>query len=112
MRLALFSAPILALTLSVLVPVAPVQAQDAITIAIRDSQFVPSEVQIPAGKKVELVIKNEQKKAAEFESHSLRREKVIAAGSTASVFVGPLQPGRYEFFDDFHPQTRGFLVVQ
>ena len=112
MRLVLLSAATLALTLSVLAPVAPVLGQDAITIAIRDGQFVPNEVQIPAGKKVELIIKNEQKKAAEFESHSLRREKVIAAGTTASVFVGPLQAGRHEFFDDFHPQTRGFLVVQ
>ena len=30
----------------------------------------------------------------------------------ASVFVGPLQPGRYEFYDDFHPASRGVLVVR
>jgi len=28
------------------------------------------------------------------------------------INVRPLAPGRYEFFDDFHQQTRGVLVVQ
>jgi hypothetical protein len=27
------------------------------------------------------------------------------------VHVRPLAPGRYNFFDDFHRQTQGFLVV-
>ena len=45
----------------------------------------------------------------EFESVSLRVEKVIGAGSTGVVNVRPLSPGRYEFYDDFHQETRGFL---
>jgi len=83
-----------------------------ITIAIRDNQFVPAEVPVPAGVKVELTIRNEQTTPAEFESTSLHREKVVPAGAAASVFVGPLQPGRYDFFDDFHPATRGVIVVR
>jgi cupredoxin-like protein len=83
-----------------------------ITIAIRDHQFVPAEVSVPAGVKAELVIRNEQTTPAEFESTSLHREKVLPPGAAASVFVGPLKPGRYEFFDDFHPATRGVIVVQ
>jgi hypothetical protein len=83
-----------------------------ITITVRDNQFVPAEVSVPAGVKAELVIRNEQKTPAEFESNALHREKVIPPGGTASVFVGPLNPGRYEFFDDFHPATKGVVVVQ
>ncbi len=83
-----------------------------IAIAIRDHQFVPAEVPVPVGVKVELVIRNEQTSPAEFESSSLHREKVVPPGAAASVFVGPLNPGRYEFFDDFHPATRGVIVVQ
>ena len=82
------------------------------SIAIRDDGFVPAEVQVPAGTKIELSIKNEQKSAAEFESQALRREKVIPPGATGIVYVGPLQPGRYEFFDDFKPNNRGFLVAK
>src|SRR5205085_4815851 len=81
-------------------------------IAIRDHQFVPAEMPVPAGVKIELIIRNDQSVPAEFESTSLHREKVIAPGTSASVFVGPLRPGRYEFFDDFNPATRGTLVAQ
>jgi len=113
MRLIRVAALLLALGAVVAAPGAPVLADDPpMTIAIRDHQFVPSEVQIPANAKVELIIRNEQTTPAEFESSSLHREKVVAPGAAASVFVGPLKPGRYEFFDDFHTATRGVLVVQ
>ena len=91
----------------------PAFAEDAkVTIAIRDHQFVPQEVSVPAKVKVELILRNEQTTPAEFESTSLHREKVVPPGAAASVFVGPLNPGRYEFFDDFHPATRGVIVAQ
>ena len=83
-----------------------------IAIALRANQFSPAEVVVPAGVKVELVIRNEQTTPAEFESTSLHREKVVPPGGQISVFIGPLQPGRFEFFDDFHPATRGFIVAQ
>ena len=83
-----------------------------VAISIRDHQFVPAEVTVPAGAKVELQIRNEQATAAEFESNQMRREKVIPPGGTVSVYIGPLNPGRYEFFDDFHPATRGAVVAR
>jgi len=107
-RLALTGFLLLVLAL----PAAAQTAPGPITITVRDRQFVPAEVSVPAGVKAELVIKNEQKTPAEFESHSLKREKVVPPGGTVSVFVGPLKPGRYEFIDDFHPATKGVLVVQ
>ncbi|HJU15334.1 MAG TPA: cupredoxin domain-containing protein [Stellaceae bacterium] len=87
-------------------------AAPQVTIAIKAHQFVPSEVSIPAGTKVELLIHNQDSTPAEFESTELHREKVVTPGGQISVFVGPLAPGRYGFFDDFHPQTRGHLVVK
>ena len=47
----------------------------------------------------------------EFESVSLWVEKVIAAGGSGVVNIRPLAADRYEFYDDFHEQTRGTLVV-
>lgn len=92
---------------------APALAQTpTIAIALRDHRFIPADVPVPAGVKVELRVHNEQKTPAEFESSSLHREKVVSPGATISVFVGPLAAGRYEFFDDFHPATRGHLVVK
>jgi plastocyanin len=92
---------------------APVLADDpTFSIVLKNNQFVPSEVQIPAGVKVKLVVRNENSTASEFESTEFHREKVVPSGREITVFVGPLDPGSYEFFDDFHPQTRGHLVVK
>ena len=77
-----------------------------------DDQFVPSELQVPADQKIELIVKNERAAASEFESAELRREKVVPAGQKVTVYVGPLRPGTYEFFDDFHLQTRGHLIAR
>jgi hypothetical protein len=90
----------------------PAVADDDIVIAISGGKFVPSEVPVPAGKKVKLVIRNQDKTAAEFESADLHREKIVQPGGEIAVFVGPLDPGSYEFFDDFRPENRGHLVVK
>lgn len=91
----------------------PAAAQDARpTITIQNRQFMPAELTIPAGQKVELIVRNQQQTPAEFESTSLHREKIVPPGGQISVFVGPLQPGRYEFFDDFNQAARGFIVVK
>ena len=103
---------IAAASLLLLLAIPALAEEPKVTIAVRDHQFVPAEVKVPAGVKVELIIKNEQTVPAEFESTALHREKVVPPGATASVFVGPLRPGRYEFFDDFHSATRGVIVAQ
>lgn len=81
-------------------------------ITLRNNQFVPSEIEVPAGVRVQLVVRNQNPIASEFESTQLHREKVVTAGQEIAVFVGPLDPGSYEFFDDLHPQTRGHLIVK
>lgn len=82
------------------------------SLAVQDHQFVPSQVQVPAGVKVKLVVRNAGQTPSEFESNQLHREKIVPPGQEIIVFVGPLDPGSYEFFDDFHPQTRGHLIVK
>ena len=99
--------------LLVLAMSAPASADEPnFAIAIKDGQFVPNELTIPAGVKVKLTVRNENRTASEFESTQMHREKVVTAGQEISVFIGPLDPGRYEFFDDFHPETRGFLIAK
>jgi heme/copper-type cytochrome/quinol oxidase subunit 2 len=83
-----------------------------VAITIKGQQFVPSEVQIPAGVQVKLTVRNEDKTPDEFESSQLHREQLVLPGHQITIFVGPLDPGRYEFFDDFHPKTRGHLIVK
>lgn len=83
------------------------------TLAIRDHRFEPAELRVPAGQKIKLVVHNQDATPEEFESHELNREKVIPAGARASIFVGPLKPGRYPFVGEFHEKTaRGVLIVE
>jgi plastocyanin len=89
------------------------RADDAVTLSltIKDHQFQPAELHAPAGKSITFRVKNLNTTASEFESDDLHVEKVIAVGGEAAVHVRALQPGRYNFFDDFHRQTQGYLIV-
>ena len=83
------------------------------TISILDHRFNPAELRVPAGKKIKLLIENKDPTAEEFESHELHREKVIPPNSKLPVFIGPLAPGSYPFFGDFHPQTaKGVIIAE
>jgi len=90
------------------------RAQETVTIqiSIQNHRFQPAEIRAPAGKPITLHVKNLDSTPAEFESKSLRVEKVIAGKSEGVINIRPLQPGRYQFFDDFNQQARGTLVVQ
>ena len=88
------------------------QESAAVAISVKGHQFEPAQVNAPANKPLAIRVRNLDNAPMEFESKSLRVEKVIAAGGEGVVNVRALAPGRYEFFDDFHQQTRGFLVVQ
>lgn len=82
-------------------------------ITIRDHRFTPSEITVPAGQKVKLLVKNADATPEEFESKKLNREKVIPAGGQATIFIGPLKPGEYPFIGEFHDQTAtGKIVVK
>jgi hypothetical protein len=83
----------------------------ALAITVKDHRFEPAELRAPANRPISISVKNADSAPIEFESVSLRVEKVIAPGTSGTVNVRPLAPGRYEFFDDFHQQTRGTLVV-
>ena len=89
-------------------------AQDAeARLVIRDHKFEPAEITVPADKKVRLVIENQDATAEEFESYELNREKVVPAKGRVTLYVGPLKPGRYPFFGDFHKESAtGVLVVE
>lgn len=90
------------------------RADDTVTvnISLKDHRFQPAEVHAPAGKAITIVVKNLEPAPAEFESNMLRVEKVVTAGGTITMKIRALEPGRYRFFDDFHPETIGYLVVQ
>jgi plastocyanin len=88
-------------------------ADPEFNLVIRDHKFQPAELRIPAGKKVKLLIDNQDATAEEFESHALNREKVIPPKSKAVVFIGPVKAGRYPFVGEFHEKTaKGVIIAE
>jgi plastocyanin len=105
---------IAALALGLLVGTVAARAEDAVTvnISIKGHRFQPAESHAPAGKPITIILKNLDPAPAEFESNMLRVEKVVTGGGTVTMRIRPLAPGRYRFFDDFHPEAEGYLVVK
>ena len=81
-------------------------------LTLHGQAFQPRALTIPAGQQVKIVIKNDDVLPAEFESGDLNQEKVIPGGTALPLYVGPLRPGTYKFFNDFHPASTGALVVE
>ena len=82
-------------------------------LAVKDGYFSPETVEVRAGEKFRLVVRNEGAEAEEFESHELNREKIIAPGKTVEIIIGPLAAGSYRFFGEFHPETaKGQIVAK
>jgi hypothetical protein len=99
----------------ILAPASTSLAEDAVRIGVslKDHKFDPAQPAAPANKALVIEVTNEDSTPAEFESKTLRVEKVVAGGGKIEVKVRPLKPGRYRFFDDYHEATtEGFLVVQ
>ncbi len=94
-----------ALALSLTVPLAALAETPAYTITIKEHRFVPAELTVPARQRIKLVVDNQDATPEEFESHELRVEKVVPGGTKGTVSVGPLEPGTYPFFGEFHETT-------
>jgi high-affinity iron transporter len=89
------------------------RADEIPTLEFRQHRFVPNRIQVPANVKFKLMVKNNDDTADEFESVDLNREKLVTPGQTITVFLGPLSPGEYKFFGDFHQDTaQGIMVAK
>jgi len=96
-------------TAAVLVPV-ELRAQD-VTIMIKNHRFTPSEVKVPANKRIQVTVVNDDPTPEEFESREMKVEKVIPGKSKGVVRIGPLAPGRYPFFGEFNEATAKGVVI-
>jgi plastocyanin len=83
---------------------AAAQAQELV-ITIKDHKFTPAEIKVPANKRVQLTVVNDDATPEEFESKPMKVEKVIPGKTKAVVRIGPLKPGKYPFVGEFHEAT-------
>ena len=80
-------------------------------IEFADGVVTPSRIEVPADRRIELLLVNKGTTPAEFESLTLRKEKVLAPDSSTSMVIKGLDPGEYPFFDDFHPEAPPAVLV-
>ena len=96
-----------------LLPLSTYAADAEYLLVIKDHQFHPSEILVPAGKKIKLLVDNQDATPEEFESYALSREKVIVGHSKATIYIGPLNAGKYSFIGEFNEATaKGIIVAQ
>lgn len=94
-------------------PPARADAIRTVDLTIRNARFEPQILTVPAGRKFRLRVANHGPGVEEFESTDLNRERIVPPGRSVEIVLGPLKPGRYRIFGDFHPATaRGELVVE
>lgn len=84
-----------------------------VRLTIKDHRFIPERLEVPAKTKLVLVVKNEDSEPEEFDSPSLRREKIVFPGVETRLVLGRLDPGEYPFVGEYHEATaKGVLVAK
>jgi plastocyanin len=86
-------------------------AENEFVITIENHKFTPAEITVPAGKKIKLRVENNDATPEEFESHELNREKIIPGNSKATIYIGPLEAGKYPFFGEFNEATAQGAII-
>lgn len=105
--------PLAVLLAAVLAPLTAHAELPTYELSLNDGHFTPAVLEVPAGQRFKIVLKNIGQGPAEFESTPLRVEKVLSAGVTTFVVIHPLKPGQYPFFDEFNMQLpEGSIVAK
>lgn len=71
-------------------------------IEFSDGVITPLQLEVPANTRFRIELINSGSTPVEFESLQLRKEKVIGPGNQTVMVIRRLDPGTYDFFDDFH----------
>ncbi len=72
-------------------------------LTLKDHHFSPAQITVPTGQRFRIQLENQDASNSEFESYDMKFEKIVVAGGKVTVWAGPLHPGTYKFFDDYHP---------
>jgi len=91
------------ITALILINASGVAIADPVSLDLSGHKFTPQAITVPANQKFQIKVTNKDDTPAEFESHDLKVEKIVVPGGTVTVSAGPLKPGTYQFFDDYHP---------
>lgn len=93
-------------------PIDPAAEVATYRIELRDGELLPPVLVVPAKTRFKLHVVNIGTKPSEFESNQMRLEEVLFMGMDTTLTVTPLDPGEYDYFDEFQPGVMGKLTAQ
>lgn len=101
------------LAAAVFVAALPVSAlaETPLGLTLKDHKFTPSTIHVKAGQPNVITMTNNDDTAEEFDSSSLKVEKVVAGHSSGHIRLRPLAPGKYPFMGEYHSATAQGVVI-
>jgi hypothetical protein len=86
-------------------------ADDGIVVHLKNHRFIPSAITVKANQPSTIVLYNDDDTADEFDSSSLKIEKVVPGHQKGNIRVRPLAPGKYPFMGEYHAATAQGVVI-
>jgi len=90
---------------------APAMADEPIKLILKNHKFTPSTVRVKANQPSQILFINQDDTAEEFDSASLKVEKVVAGHSQGKIRLRALAKGKYTFMGEFHAATAQGVVI-
>lgn len=88
-------------------------ADDSLPVLVMHNQrFDPDKLIVPAGVRMKIVLRNLDSTPNEFESYDLAREVIVPGHGEVAIYVGPLNPGIYQIFNDYNLAMQGSIVAK
>ncbi|MGH7813017.1 MAG: cupredoxin domain-containing protein [Candidatus Binataceae bacterium] len=82
-------------------------------IRFQNHRFAPQTLSVPANQPLTIKVTNASAETIEFESFKLNREIAMTPGEAITVHLPALDPGNYDFYDDFHQDVpQGSIVAK
>jgi hypothetical protein len=100
-----------AVVLLALVPTGALAGDNTTSLTLSNHKFLPAEVHVKANTPTTVTLTNNDDQAEEFDSTTLRIEKIVTGHSTGTMRWRALAPGRYPFMGEFHSETAQGVVV-
>jgi len=101
------------LILALLLAATPALADASVNVILKNHRFSPAVIKVKANEPSMIVLSNEDDTADEFDSSSLKVEKVVPGHAKGNVRLRALAPGRYPFMGEYHAATaQGVVIAQ
>ena len=86
-------------------------AQAPIEVHLKNHRFTPSVIKVKANQTAVIMLFNDDDTADEFDSSSLKVEKVVPGHAKGAIRLRPLPPGKYPFMGEFFSKTAQGVVI-